>query len=54
MVGFGEAVLNALLLADASETVGAGVSIALAIGERHAVIGSRAVALVGYGGNQVA
>jgi hypothetical protein len=54
MVGFGEAVLDAILLADALKDMLKGVDIALAVGELPAVIGEHGVELVGDGGHQVA
>ena len=54
MVGFGEAVLDAKLLADALKDVLQGVSIALAVGELNAVISEHGGNLVGDGGHQVA
>ena len=53
MVSFGEAMLDAILLADAIENMMEGVLIALTIGELDAVIGEHGVDLVGYGSNQV-
>jgi hypothetical protein len=48
MVGFGEAVLDAILLADAIKNMVDGVLIAFAVGELDAVIGEHGVELVGH------
>jgi hypothetical protein len=54
MVGFGETVLDAIVLADAIEKMVEGILIAFAVSELHAVIGQHRVDFVGYGGNHVA
>jgi hypothetical protein len=54
MVGFGEAVPDAILLTDAVKNMGEGLLIAFAVGELDTVIGEHRVDLVGYGGHQVA
>ena len=54
MVGLGEAMVEAICLADAIEEMVERVLIALPVGELDAVIGEHGVALRGYGGDQVA
>ena len=53
MVGFGQPMVEALLLADALKEMLKGVLIALAVGKLEAMIGQHGVDLVRYGGDQV-
>jgi hypothetical protein len=52
MVGFGQPMVNTILMTDAIKDMVKGVDIALPIGELDAVIGEHRVDLVGYGSNQ--
>jgi hypothetical protein len=54
VIGVGEAVPHARLLADAVENMRAGILIAFAVGELETVIGEHRRDLLRYGGNQVA
>jgi hypothetical protein len=54
VVGCGEAVPQAILLADAVEHMSEGIVIACAVGELDAVIGEHRMDLLGDGGNPVA
>ena len=53
MVGFGQPMVDARLLADAIKDMLKGVAIALAVGELDAVISQDGVNLVGHNGHQV-
>ena len=53
MVGFGEAVLDAKLLADALKDMLEGVAIARAVGELNAIISEHRVDLIRHSGHQV-
>jgi hypothetical protein len=54
MVGFGQPMDNAILLADAIEDMMKRVSIALPVGELDTIIGQHGVERVGYSGDGVA
>jgi hypothetical protein len=54
MVGFGQPMVNAMLMADAIGDMAKGILIGLAVGELDAIIGQHGVKLVGHGGDQVA
>jgi hypothetical protein len=53
MVGFGEPMVDAMLMADAIEDIVEGVLIALPVGTLEIVIGQHGVDLVWHGGDQV-
>ena len=53
MVGFGQAMVNPIFMADAIKDMVKGIDIALPIGELDAVIGQHRVDLIGYRGYQV-
>jgi hypothetical protein len=53
MVGFGQPMVDAILLTDAIKDMVKCIDITLAVGELDAVIGSHRVDLIGHGGNQV-
>jgi hypothetical protein len=53
MVGFGQPMVDAILLTDAIKNMLKGVDIALAVGELDAVIGQHRMDLLGHGGHHV-